>query len=100
MLQLVNNEQFLFVHLSLTKGCLLSIMLFIQKIYPFLIGSNAPALTNFVRRMRYLENDVNIVQHKCQKNRQKPRSPGDDVALFWWSKDKMAEHFTRFARKK
>lgn len=43
MLQLVNNEQFLFVHLPLTKGCLLSIMLFIPKISPFLIGSNAPA---------------------------------------------------------
>ena len=47
MLQLVNNEQFLFVHLSLTKGCLLSIMLFIQKISPFLIGSNINAPANF-----------------------------------------------------
>ena len=35
MLQLVNNEQFLLVHLPLTKGCLLSIMLFIQKISSF-----------------------------------------------------------------
>ena len=44
MLQLVNNEQFLFVkRKGWMKGCLLSIMLFIQKIYPFLIGSNAPA---------------------------------------------------------
>ena len=63
MLQLVNNEQSLFVHLSLTKGCLFFIMLFIQKISPFLIGSSAPseffnqlALTEFVRRMRYLGN--------------------------------------------
>lgn len=28
------------------------------------------------------------VRHKSQKNGQKLRSPGDEFALFWWSKTK------------